>query len=222
MGGFLDAVIEEYQIQLSPQFSWHFSMSCEAQGGIAQLAKQTDLDPHIVSEILSSEDAPPINSLRTVLNALGCRTTNRNLVLLVKLEVHIVSCWHLQDNSVNKLAPLPRMNLCIMSGACRQLPSVEGNRIGILLKAQLLKPRSNQRLWSYTEDLALSLHYEYLSAHKQTDQFHKPLSSLSELLAFHPRDIAVKRIEDASHRFSDWEIGLEVRPNFLTALADVN
>ena len=59
VGGFLDAVIEEYQIHgnlATVQLALQYVV--EAQGGIAQLAKQTDLDPHIVSEILSSEDSP--------------------------------------------------------------------------------------------------------------------------------------------------------------------
>ena len=59
VGGFLAAIMEEYQIHgnlATVQLALQYVV--EAQGGIAQLAKQTDLDPHIVSEILSSEDTP--------------------------------------------------------------------------------------------------------------------------------------------------------------------
>jgi DNA-binding phage protein len=73
VGGFLDAVMEEYQIhgnlaivQLALQYV------VEAQGGISELSKQTDLDPRTISEALSNEDVPRIDTLRTVLRALGC------------------------------------------------------------------------------------------------------------------------------------------------------
>lgn len=71
--GFLDAVIEEYQIhgnlttiQLALQYV------VEAQGGISELAKKANIEPKVLSEVLSSDEDPRIDTLRTVLSALGC------------------------------------------------------------------------------------------------------------------------------------------------------
>ena len=43
----------------------------EAQGGVAELAKQTDMDPQILSKVLSNDDTPLIDALQIVLRALG-------------------------------------------------------------------------------------------------------------------------------------------------------
>ena len=85
--GFLDAVIEEYRIhenlavvQLALQYV------VEAKGGIPELAKKIDIEPHLLSEVLDSTKTPKINTLKTVLDALGCQlsiaplsTTNLHL-----------------------------------------------------------------------------------------------------------------------------------------------
>lgn len=74
VSGFLTAVMEEYQIhenlatiQLALQYV------VEAQGGISQLAKKIDIEPQVLSGVLDSTKAPNIGTLRTILNALGCR-----------------------------------------------------------------------------------------------------------------------------------------------------
>ena len=73
VAGFLDAIIEEYQIhrdlaiiQLALQYV------VEAQGGISELTKQIDIEPDLLSEALENTKAPRIDTLRTVLRALGC------------------------------------------------------------------------------------------------------------------------------------------------------
>lgn len=73
VSGFLAAVIEEYQthgnlaiIQLALQYV------VEAQGGISELAKKIDIEPHILSEVLDRTKTPKIDTLSTVLSALGC------------------------------------------------------------------------------------------------------------------------------------------------------
>ena len=86
VSGFLDAVIEEYQIhgnlatiQLALQYV------VEAQGGISELAKKIDIEPHLLSKVLDSTKTPKVDTLRTVLNALECQlsaplsTTNLHL-----------------------------------------------------------------------------------------------------------------------------------------------
>ena len=71
--GFLDAVMEEYQIhgnlaiiQLALQYV------VEAQDGISELAKKIDLEPDLLSEVLDDTKAPKIDTLSTILSALGC------------------------------------------------------------------------------------------------------------------------------------------------------
>ena len=73
VSGYLSAVMEEYQthgntatIQIALQ------SVVEAQGGISELAKKTDIDPKVLSEVLDSTKAPRIDTLRTLLSALGC------------------------------------------------------------------------------------------------------------------------------------------------------
>ena len=73
VSGYLAAVMEEYQIhgnlaivQLALQYV------VEAQGGISELAKKIDIESDLLSEVLESTKAPKIDTLRTVLSALGC------------------------------------------------------------------------------------------------------------------------------------------------------
>ena len=86
VGSFLDAVMEEYQIygnlaivQLALQYV------IEAKGGISELARKIDIEPRLLSEVLNRAETPKIDTLRTVLNALGCQlsallsTTNLHL-----------------------------------------------------------------------------------------------------------------------------------------------
>ena len=74
VSGYLSAVMEEYQtygniatIQIALQ------SVVEAQGGISEFAKKTDLEPQVLLKVLDSTKAPRIDTLRTVLSALGCR-----------------------------------------------------------------------------------------------------------------------------------------------------
>lgn len=73
VGGFLTAVMEEYQIhgnlaiiQLALQYV------VEAQGGISEIAEKIDIEPQVLSAVLDSTKVPNIDTLRTVLNAFGC------------------------------------------------------------------------------------------------------------------------------------------------------
>lgn len=74
VSGYLDAVIEEYQIhgnlttiQLALQYV------VEAQGGISELAKKINIEPRLLSKVLDRTEIPKIDTLMTVLNALGCQ-----------------------------------------------------------------------------------------------------------------------------------------------------
>ena len=86
VGDFLDAVIEEYQIHgnlATVQLALQYVV--EAKGGISELVKKIDIEPHLLSGVLDSTKTPKIDTLRTVLNALGCQlsaslsTTNLHL-----------------------------------------------------------------------------------------------------------------------------------------------
>ena len=73
VSGYLSAVIEEYQIhgnlaiiQLALQYV------VEAKGGISEIAKKIDVEPQVLSAVLDDTKTPNIDTLRTVLNALGC------------------------------------------------------------------------------------------------------------------------------------------------------
>lgn len=85
MSGFLDAVMEEYQshgnaavIQIS------LESIIKAKGGIAEVAKKTDIDPQTLTDFLTNKKALHIDTLTTVLSAIGCRLS---IVSLDSVEI---------------------------------------------------------------------------------------------------------------------------------------
>ena len=71
---YLQAIMEEYQtfgdlrvVLLA------LPTVAEAEGGISALAKRINAEPETLSEELSSDKALTIDTLRTILNAFGCR-----------------------------------------------------------------------------------------------------------------------------------------------------
>ena len=72
--GYLDVALEEYQEDGdTPFFLKGIRNVVEAQGGISEIAKRTHMSPDALQKILSSDKAPHIDTLGTILNALGCR-----------------------------------------------------------------------------------------------------------------------------------------------------
>ena len=72
--GYLDVALEEYQEDGdTPFFLKGIRNVVKAQGGISELAKRTHMSPDALHKILSSDKAPHIDTLGTILNALGCR-----------------------------------------------------------------------------------------------------------------------------------------------------
>ena len=70
--GYLQAILDDYYIfGNSAVVRDALQTVVEAQGGVSKLAKQTDMDPEVLSKVLSNEDMPLIDALGTVLNALG-------------------------------------------------------------------------------------------------------------------------------------------------------
>ena len=68
----LQVALEDYQTYgNSDVFLFLLQTVVEAQGGVPELAKQTDMDPETLSEMLTNEGTPLIDALATVLKALG-------------------------------------------------------------------------------------------------------------------------------------------------------
>lgn len=71
---FLDAIMEEFQTyENSATVLSALEVVIEAHGGITELAKRTHMSPDALHNILSSDKTPHIDTLGTILNALGCR-----------------------------------------------------------------------------------------------------------------------------------------------------
>ena len=71
---YLKFSLEEYQIDGdTPLLLLALRTVVESQGGISVLAKKTGIAPESLSDILSSDEAPRIDTFGTILNALGCR-----------------------------------------------------------------------------------------------------------------------------------------------------
>ena len=72
--GHLQVALEDYQTHGNTDiFLFLLETVVEAQGGIAELAKQTDTKPHVLSDALTRDDVPLIDRLGTILKALGYR-----------------------------------------------------------------------------------------------------------------------------------------------------
>ena len=71
---YIQFALEEFQVDSEiAVFLLSLRTFVEAQSGISELAKQTHMSPDALQKILSSDKAPHIDTLGTILNALGCR-----------------------------------------------------------------------------------------------------------------------------------------------------
>lgn len=78
--GYLDVSLEEYQIDGDTSFFLRGLRNVvEAQGGVAEIAKRTAMAPETLSKILSSEEAPHLDTFVTILKALGCQLSIKPL-----------------------------------------------------------------------------------------------------------------------------------------------
>ena len=72
--GHLQVALEDYQTHRNTDiFLFLLETVVEAQGGVAELAKQTGTKPHVLSDALTSDDVRLIDRLGTILKALGYR-----------------------------------------------------------------------------------------------------------------------------------------------------
>lgn len=71
---YLDVALEEYQVDGDVHlFLVALRTVIESQDGIAAIAKRVSIDPQALLDMLSSEEIPHIDMLRTLLTTLGCR-----------------------------------------------------------------------------------------------------------------------------------------------------
>ena len=71
---YIQVALEEYQVDADVDvllLSLHTFV--EAQAGITELAKRVHMSPDALHKVLSSDKAPHLDTLCTILNALGCR-----------------------------------------------------------------------------------------------------------------------------------------------------
>ena len=79
--GFLQAVMEDYQVFRNPAAVVSAVQTViESQGGVEEVAKRTAIAPETLSKILSSEEAPHLDTFAAILKALGCRLSIEPLV----------------------------------------------------------------------------------------------------------------------------------------------
>ena len=71
---YLKFSLEGYQVDRdTPLLLLALRTVVESQGGISTLAEKTGIAPESLSDILSSDEAPRIDTLGIILNALGCQ-----------------------------------------------------------------------------------------------------------------------------------------------------
>ena len=72
--GYLQAALEEYQNDSDTlAFLIALRSVAEAQGGLDELARRTHTAPDLLVKILSREDESHLDTIRAVLDVLGCR-----------------------------------------------------------------------------------------------------------------------------------------------------
>ena len=100
--GHLQVALEDYQTHGNTDtFLFLLETVVEAQGGIAELAKQTDTKPHVLSDALTSDNIPLIDRLGTILKALGYQLS------IEPLEVESLNLETATTGEHTATAPLP-------------------------------------------------------------------------------------------------------------------
>ncbi len=71
---YLQLTLDEYLVDGDlPFFLKGLRTFVESQGGVSELSKHTNIEPEILSDALSNEDAPLLDILNTILNAFECQ-----------------------------------------------------------------------------------------------------------------------------------------------------
>ena len=73
---YLNITLEEFQIDKDITFFLkEVRTVIDAHGGVSEVAKRVNMVPETLSEVLSGEEAPPIDIFVNILSALGCKLT---------------------------------------------------------------------------------------------------------------------------------------------------
>ena len=71
---YLQVTLEEYQVDGDTSFFLsEIRTVVEAQGGVSILAEKINIDPQVLSDMLTSKVAPRLDTFSTILRTLGCR-----------------------------------------------------------------------------------------------------------------------------------------------------
>ncbi len=71
---YLQVTLEEYQVDGDTSFFLsEIRTVVEAQGGVSKLAEKINIEPQVLSDMLTSKVAPRLDTFSTILRTLGCR-----------------------------------------------------------------------------------------------------------------------------------------------------
>lgn len=96
---YLQAILDDYYIFGGPAVVRDaLETVVKAQGGVSKLAKQADMDPEMLSKVLSNEDTPLIDALGIVLKALGYQLSIKPLTCEnANLEASTLQKAHIEE-----------------------------------------------------------------------------------------------------------------------------
>ena len=90
---YLDVALEEYQEDGDTLFFLlGLQQVIEARGGVSEVAEKIGIAPQVLSDVLSSKKAPRLDTLNTILQALGCRLS------IERLKDSSASLHHADEN----------------------------------------------------------------------------------------------------------------------------
>ena len=98
--GYLRAILDDYQIYRErPVVLRALQTVVEAQGGVSKVAEHADIEPQVLSKMLSNKEIPLIDALGTVLKALGCQLSIKPLACEnPNLEIDTVQTAHIAES----------------------------------------------------------------------------------------------------------------------------
>ena len=77
---YLQVTLEEYQVDGDTSFLLsEIRTVVEAQGGVSKLAKKINVEPQVLSDMLTSKAAPQLDTFSIILQALECRLSIESL-----------------------------------------------------------------------------------------------------------------------------------------------
>ena len=125
---YLEVVIEDYHDD-SDAFGFLIGLRCvvEAQGGVNELIRQTDIDPRDWLKVLSSNGKQDLNTLEEILNDLG------EMLLFAKLENEPIN-WEYTEmlNYLVHIIDYPNPHLNRQEGVCKVFDIKHPRSRGIL------------------------------------------------------------------------------------------